>query len=250
MWRFESFKHAVGSTRGYTKYPCVLCLWDSRANNEHWIREQWPKRNEFTVGEMNIRNESLVPPDKVILPPLHIKLGLMKQYVKSLDKGGECFKYIFQKFSFLSYEKIKAGVFDRPKMRQLLKDKEFIETMSPEEKNGWIAFSQIVNNFLGNTKSLKCKKIVQNLLDNFHKLVCNMSVKIHFLHSHLEYFPEDLGALSEEQGERFYLDIKIIEKRYQGQWKINMIANYCWCLKRDGKNFEPSRKSKKRKLVP
>ena len=88
----------------------LLCLWDSRAKNEHWIREQWPKRNECTVGEKNILNQSLVSPDKVLLPPLHIKLGLMKQYVKSLDKGGECFKYICQKFSFLSHEKIKAGV--------------------------------------------------------------------------------------------------------------------------------------------
>ena len=94
-----------------------LCLWDCRAKNEHWIREQWLKGNEFTVGEKNIRNESLVSHNKVILPPLHIKLGLMKQYVKSLDKGGECFKCICQKFSFLSYEKIKAGVFDEPKIR-------------------------------------------------------------------------------------------------------------------------------------
>ena len=32
-----------------------------------------------------------------------------------------------------------------------MKDKEFIEKMSSVEKNGWIAFSQVVNNFLGNT---------------------------------------------------------------------------------------------------
>ena len=216
MWRFENFKHAVGSTRGIYQIPMLFFLWDSRAKNEHWIRELWPKRNEFTVGEKNIRNESLVPPDKVILPPLDIKLGLMKQYVKSLDKRGECFKYICPKFSFLTYKKIKAGVFDGPKIRQLLKDKEFIETMSPEEKNGWITFSQIVNNFLGNTKSPKYKEIVKTLFANFHKLRCNMSVKVHFLHSHLEYFPTNLGALSEEQGERFHKDIKIMEKRYQG----------------------------------
>ena len=116
MWRFESFKHTVGSTSGYTKYPCFLCLCDSRAKNEHWICEQWPKRNEFTVGEKNIRNERSVPSDKVVLLLFHIKLGLIKKYVKSLDKGGECFKYICQKFSFLSYEKIKAGVFDGPKI--------------------------------------------------------------------------------------------------------------------------------------
>ena len=63
-------------------------------------------------------------------------------------------------------KKIKAGVFDGPKIRQLLKDKQFIETMSPEEKNGWIAFSQVVNNFLSNTKSPEYKEIVKTLLDN------------------------------------------------------------------------------------
>ena len=124
----------------------------SRAKNEHWIREQWLKRNEFTVGEKNILNESLAPLE-VISPPLHIKLSLIKQYVKSLAKGGECFNYICQKILFLSHEKIKTGVCVGPKLRHLLKDKEFIKTMSPKEKNGWIAFSQVVNNFLGNTKS-------------------------------------------------------------------------------------------------
>lgn len=29
---------------GYTKYPCFLCLWDSRAKHEHWSRSEWPLR--------------------------------------------------------------------------------------------------------------------------------------------------------------------------------------------------------------
>ena len=95
-------------------------------------------------------------------------------------------------------------MFDGPTIRQLLKDKEFIETMSSVEKNGWIVLSQFVSNFLGNTKFPEYKEIVKTLLDTFHKLGCNMSVKVHFLHSHLEYFPENLGALNEEQGKRFH----------------------------------------------
>ena len=51
MRRLESFKHVIGLTRGYTKYPCFLCLLDSRAKNEQWVREKWPKRNECTDGE-------------------------------------------------------------------------------------------------------------------------------------------------------------------------------------------------------
>ena len=54
-----------------------------------------------------------------------------------------------------------------------------------------------------------------------------MSVKVHFLHSHLEYFHENKKILSEKQGERFHQDIKIMEKRYQGTWDVHTIADYC-----------------------
>ena len=77
-----------------------------------------------------------------------------------------------------------------------------------------------------------------------------MSVKVHFLYSHLDYFPENLGAFSEEQGERFHQDIKVMKKRYQGRWNINMIADYCWSLMRETSEFEHSRQSKRRKLLP
>ena len=77
-----------------------------------------------------------------------------------------------------------------------------------------------------------------------------MSVKVHFLYSHLDYFPENLGAFSEEQGERFHQDIKVMEKRYQGRWNISMIADYCWSLMRETSEFEHCRQSKRRKLLP
>jgi hypothetical protein len=86
------------------------------------------------------------------------------------------------------------------------------------------------------------------MLENFKKLGCNMSVKVHFLHSHIEYFPENLGRFSEKQGERFHQDIKEMEKRYQGRWNEHMMANYCWILKRDCKDEGCARKSKKRKF--
>jgi hypothetical protein len=40
-----------------------------------------------------------------------------------------------------------------------------------------------------------------------------MSLKVRFLNAHLDYFPENLGAVSEEQGERFHKDIQEMETR-------------------------------------
>ncbi|GFX77484.1 uncharacterized protein TNCV_1743821 [Trichonephila clavipes] len=47
------------------------------------------------------------------------------------------------------------------------------------------------------------------------------------------WMKENLGAVSEEQGERFHLDIREMERRYQGRWNVNMMADYCWMLKRE-----------------
>lgn len=174
----------------------------------------------------------------------------MKQFVKALPTEGNCFKYILSALPALSYEKIKAGVFDGPQIRQLLRDTNFIESMEENEKTAWLAFKNIVNNFLGNIRASNYAIVVEQLLDSFQRLGCNMSIKVHFLHSHLDEFPENLGAVSDEQGERFHQDLKIMETRYQGRWDANMMADYCWSIKRDCPEIEHSRKSYKRKFLP
>ena len=100
----------LGQQSGFTKYPCFLCLWDSRDRKQHWERKDWPKRDRMLPGDKNVIAEPLVSRDKIILPPLHIKL--VKQLVKALDKEGACFDYICGKFPGLSSEKIKNGIFE------------------------------------------------------------------------------------------------------------------------------------------
>ena len=81
-----------------------LCMWDSRAKNEHWIRKEWPKRQNLTVGSANVIDEALVEREKIVFPPLN-KLGLIKQFVKALNKDGDCFKYLRSRFQGLSDER-------------------------------------------------------------------------------------------------------------------------------------------------
>ncbi|KAI6650636.1 hypothetical protein LOD99_7686 [Oopsacas minuta] len=142
----------LGQQGGYNKYPCFVCLWDSRARKDHWINKVWPLRTDLTVEEANILYELLVPREKIILPPLHIKLGLMKQFVKSLDKDGPCFKYICRSFSGMSNEKLKAGIFDGPQIRILIRNSGFVQSMTNLESSARCAFVLIINNFLGNLK--------------------------------------------------------------------------------------------------
>jgi hypothetical protein len=236
----------LGQQGGYTKYPCFLCLWDSRAKHEHWIKKKWPVREDMTVGSKNIINPPLIEREKIILPPLHIKLGLMKQFVKALNHDGPCFTYITQKMHGLSMEKLKAGIFDGPQIRQLINDPGFIGVMNQRELDAWSSFVLVVKNFLGNQKASNYKELVENMLENFKNLGCNMSLKVHFLYSHLDCFPENLGDMSEEQGERSHQDMRTMEERYQGRWDAHMMADYCWNLHRDCSEKLHARKSHKR----
>jgi hypothetical protein len=60
----------------------------------------------FEPGSKNILGKSLVNPKKILLLPLHIKLGIMKQFVKALPKTEDCFKYCCKKFPHLSEAKL------------------------------------------------------------------------------------------------------------------------------------------------
>lgn len=122
---------------------------------------------------------------------------------------------------------------DGPQIRTLFKDQNFIPQMTNVEKKAWESFKAVATNFLGNNKSPDYKKIVDNMVMNFKKLGCLMNLKLHFLDSHLIKFPENVGNYSEEQGERFHQDMKVMEQRYQGRWDEVMMADFCWMLRRD-----------------
>jgi hypothetical protein len=111
----------------------------------------------------------------------------------------------------MSKQKITAGVFDGPQIRRLMLDAHFSDDMLNTEKAAWLSFIEVVKTFLGNNKSHHYEELVNKLLSDFQQLGCNMSLKVHFLHSHLNYFPQNLGDFSEEQGERFHQEIKKME---------------------------------------
>ncbi|GBM90482.1 hypothetical protein AVEN_51884-1 [Araneus ventricosus] len=92
-----------------------------------------------------------------------------------------------------------------------MKDDNFETKMETNERKAWESFKLVISRFLGNYKS------IEEEMMNFKVLDCSMSFKVHFLDSHLGYFPENLGEVSEKQGERFHQDIKEMKRRHQGK---------------------------------
>lgn len=51
-------------------------------------------------------------------------------------------------------------------------------------------------------------------------------LKKYFFHSHLDYYPDNLGNLSEELRERFHHAIKEVKWRHQERWNVNIMVYY------------------------
>ena len=111
-------------------------------------------------------------------------------------------------FANLSDAKVSAGIFVGPQIKSMLACKVLENKMSAIEKRAWTSFRQVVHGFLGNKK----------VIVHYAEMKCRMSIKLHYLHSHLDFFRSNLGDVSEEHGERFHQDILSMEKRYQGRW--------------------------------
>jgi len=87
----------------------------------------------------------------------------------------------------------------------------------------------------------------KQMLANFQTLGARMSIKLHYLFSHLDWFPDNLGEVSKEV-ERFHQAVKTMETRYHGRWDRHMMSDYCWSLIRDSSQQNYKRKSYKRAL--
>ena len=60
---------------------------------------------------MNVENQPLVEPSKILLSSMHLKLGLMKNFVKAMNQEETAFTYLREKFPRLSEAKLKEVIF-------------------------------------------------------------------------------------------------------------------------------------------
>ena len=127
-----------------------------------------------------------------------------------------------------------------------MQDQNFTARMTAAERAAWYSYVSVIQEFLGSTKASNYRDLVDVMLKNFQAFGARMSIKLHYLFSHLNYFQENLGYVSKEQGKRFHQDIWTMEERYQGRWDSHMMADYCWKLIRDCTKQSHSPKSYKR----
>jgi hypothetical protein len=123
----------------YQEHQWVICVDLKMVNfllgqqSRYTGQEKIGLRGNIWFGGKNVTNEPLVARDRIILPPLHIKISLMKQFVKALNKDGSCVEHITHKLPEMTMDKLKARSFDGPQIRQLINDPNFIASINEIE---------------------------------------------------------------------------------------------------------------------
>jgi hypothetical protein len=120
------------------------------------IKTQTSQTRENSVpGEKCVRNQLLVDKDKILLLPLHIKLWLMKNFVKDVNKHGNGFEYLTDKFPKLTDAKLKEGTFIGLQSRGIIKYDLFVHLLTETEKFAWLMFTAVCLKFPWKSKSWK-----------------------------------------------------------------------------------------------
>jgi len=131
--------------------------------------------------------------------------------------------------------KPKKGLFVGPWIRELIQNVIFEDQLSEVENAAWKSLKTVTIILLGGGrhKAENHRDIVADLVQSYTSMGCDMSFKAYFVDFHLDFFPEHLGAVSDEYAERIHKDISTKEKRYQDKCSPILLVDYCRTLRRD-----------------
>ena len=101
-----------------------------------------------------------------------------------------------------------------PQIRELMQNAKFADQLGEVEDAAWKSFKKATTSFFFlNHKAESDLDLVADLVQSYKAMGCDMSLRVHFLDSHLDFFPENLRALSDQHGQRFHQEISTMEKQ-------------------------------------
>lgn len=65
----------LGKQQDYMKYLYLICEWDNRAKDKHFV-QTWPTQKSLEPSDKNVINQLRVTSVDTLLPIMHSKLGL------------------------------------------------------------------------------------------------------------------------------------------------------------------------------
>ncbi len=171
LWQFEGCCLCDGFT-GWIHKVLLFSMWMRQACKKFPLRQE-RLTTPSIIGVWQEKHSACTTCwiKQHFVLPLHIKLGLMKNFVKAMEKTDQAFKYLISKFPRLSDAKIKEGVFIGPQIRQLLRDSEFdsalsIKLWSSKWRTRWAVSRRYFIHWETVTRQMEPKNTCRLLLDS------------------------------------------------------------------------------------
>jgi hypothetical protein len=109
--------HFYSTAHGIYSYNVLLVfLVVGHSSNRKTLH--WPAREDFFLGKHTVKKVPFVNPRKVLLPSLHIKLWLMKDFVKALHVSGG---FLYLQSMFLNIIDLSANKLEKIRLKRILK---------------------------------------------------------------------------------------------------------------------------------
>lgn len=104
------------------------------------------------------------------------------------------FLYLKNKFLRVSDAKNKEGAFEGSRIRESINVEQFDDQMNEVGRAACLSSKLFLETFWTIIRQKEnYREILSDLSKRFKTMECYMSVNIHFVDSHLDYFPENFG---------------------------------------------------------
>ena len=123
----------------------------------------------------------------------------------------------------------------------------FENSMNPTEKQACQIFKNMVDQILGNDRQPHYKEIVPNFLYHSKSLGCNMSIRLHILQFTHRLLSADSGLCFWRTWWKILPEHMGSGKKISRWWTVNVMADCCWLLKRDGTSVTSCRRKAERR---
>ena len=161
-----------------------------------WWRISWRRCTKMVLAS----NTCLLCSQVLVL------LSSKRAFLSDL-RSEKCWRIIF----------VAASHQTRLDTREVLKDIDFEELLNLKELRAWEAFKSVCSGFLGNTRVPDYQAYIEKLLKSYEDMGCRMSLKIHFLHSYLNFFRQTL--------EQWVMSMEKDSTKTLRRWRATIKAN-------------------------
>ena len=97
LWWPKGIALLLGLQQGFKKYCCFICELNSRAQSLHYSRKDWPSRKSLEPGIMNLENQPLVEPSKILLLSMNFKAWSDDKFCKGHEPRRSCLYLLMRK---------------------------------------------------------------------------------------------------------------------------------------------------------